>query len=58
MLFRSMPLGQLAGVLGLSEQSALSRASRRWFGMPPKQVRQAARRVSPEVENEERQVTT
>lgn len=34
-----MPLGQLAGVLGLSEQSALTRACRRWFGMPPSQVR-------------------
>lgn len=34
-----MPLGQLAGVLGLSEQSALTRASRRWFGMPPSRVR-------------------
>lgn len=41
-----MPLGQLAGVLGLSEQSALSRASRRWFGVPPKEVRRAARDVS------------
>lgn len=35
----AMPLGQLAGVLGLSEQSALTRACRRWFGMPPSQVR-------------------
>lgn len=41
-----MPLGQLAGVLGLSEQSALSRASRRWFGAPPKEVRRAARDLS------------
>lgn len=53
-----MPLGQLAGVLGLSEQSALSRASRRWFGMPPKQVRQEARRVSQQVKNEARAVKT
>lgn len=34
-----MPLGQLAGVLGLSEQSALTRACKRWFGVPPSQVR-------------------
>jgi AraC-like DNA-binding protein len=34
-----MPLGQLAGVLGLSEQSALTRASRRWFDAPPSQLR-------------------
>lgn len=37
-----MPLGQLAGVLGLSEQSALTRACRRWFGVPPREVRRAA----------------
>ncbi|MBM7516434.1 AraC-like DNA-binding protein [Nocardioides nitrophenolicus] len=53
-----MPLGQLAGVLGLSEQSALSRASRRWFGRPPKQVRQEARAVSPQVQNVPREVKT
>ena len=41
-----MPLGQLAGLLGLSEQSALSRASRRWFGAPPRQVRAEARALS------------
>ncbi|MDQ6523475.1 AraC family transcriptional regulator [Nocardioides sp. LHD-245] len=46
-----MPLGQLAGVLGLSEHSALSRASRRWFGAPPKQVRRDARAVSRQVKN-------
>lgn len=34
-----MPLGQLAGVLGLSEQSALTRACRRWFGASPSRVR-------------------
>jgi len=27
-----VPLGQLAGILGYSEQSALARSSRRWFG--------------------------
>jgi AraC-like DNA-binding protein len=39
----SMPLSQLAGVLGYSEQSALSRACRRWFGEPPVAVRRGAR---------------
>lgn len=34
-----MPLSQLAWVLGLSEQSALTRASRRWFGEAPSRVR-------------------
>lgn len=34
-----MPLGQLAGVLGLSEQSALTRACRRWFAMSPSRFR-------------------
>ncbi len=34
-----MPLGQLSGLLGFSEQSALSRACRRWFDAPPSRVR-------------------
>jgi AraC-like DNA-binding protein len=38
-----MPLAQLSGVLGLSEQSALTRACRRWFGSPPSQVRRGLR---------------
>lgn len=38
-----MPLGQLSGVLGLSEQSALSRACRRWFGASPSTVRRRTR---------------
>ncbi|WP_194411252.1 AraC family transcriptional regulator [Microbacterium cremeum] len=37
-----MPLGQLAGVLGLSEQSALTRACRRWFGATPSEIRRRA----------------
>jgi AraC-like DNA-binding protein len=37
-----MPLTQLAGVLGLSEQSALARSCRRWFGLPPSQLRRQA----------------
>lgn len=34
-----MPLSQLADLLGLSEQSALSRSCRRWFGAPPSALR-------------------
>lgn len=34
-----IPLGQLAGLLGFSEQSALSRSCRRWFGETPSRVR-------------------
>lgn len=37
-----MPLSQVADLLGLSEQSALTRACRRWFGMPPSEVRRRA----------------
>jgi AraC-like DNA-binding protein len=37
-----MPFGQLAGLLGLSEQSALSRACRRWFHATPSEVRRGA----------------
>jgi AraC-like DNA-binding protein len=40
-----MPLGQLAGVLGFSEQSALSRACRRWFDASPTQVRRSLARA-------------
>lgn len=42
-----MPLGQLAGVLGFSEQSALSRASRRWFGEAPREVRRSLQSREP-----------
>lgn len=42
LLETAMPLGQLAGVLGLSEQSALTRACRRWFGESPTRVRARA----------------
>lgn len=34
-----LPFTQVAAMLGLAEQSALSRASRRWFGAPPREVR-------------------
>ena len=34
-----VPLGQLAGLLGFSEQSAMTRSCRRWFGVPPSTLR-------------------
>ncbi|MHA7834087.1 MAG: AraC family transcriptional regulator [Algiphilus sp.] len=38
----AMPLSQVAGLIGLSEQSALTRACRRWFGRTPTAIRQRA----------------
>lgn len=37
-----MPMTQVAAALGLSEQSALSRSCRRWWGRTPSEVRRAA----------------
>ena len=37
-----LPLSQVAGLIGLSEQSALTRASRRWWGRTPRAVRRGA----------------
>ena len=34
-----VPFTQLAGLIGLSEQSALTRSCRRWFGETPSEVR-------------------
>lgn len=34
-----IPLGQLAHLLGFSEQSAMTRSCRRWFGAPPSVIR-------------------
>jgi len=34
-----LPLAQVAGLLGLSEQSALTRACKRWFDATPKAIR-------------------
>ncbi|MBC7917671.1 MAG: AraC family transcriptional regulator [Rhodoferax sp.] len=34
-----LPLAQIPGLLGLSEQSALTRACKRWFGVTPKALR-------------------
>ena len=38
-----MPLSQVAGLLGLSEQSALTRCCRRWWNAAPTAVRKEAR---------------
>ena len=37
---RDLPMAQVAALLDYSEQSALSRSCRRWFGKPPSEVRQ------------------
>ena len=37
-----IPLGQLADLLGFSEQSAMTRSCRRWFGVPPTEIRRGA----------------
>jgi AraC-like DNA-binding protein len=34
-----LSMTQVAGLLGLSEQSALTRCTRRWWGATPRQVR-------------------
>ncbi|ANY09281.1 AraC family transcriptional regulator [Pseudonocardia sp. HH130630-07] len=36
-----LPFSQVAAMIGLAEQSALTRAARRWFGAPPRVVRRA-----------------
>ena len=41
-----LPLSQVAGLVGLSEQSALTRASRRWWGRTPLVVRRRVRTVA------------
>jgi AraC-like DNA-binding protein len=37
-----VPLAQLAAALGYSDQSALTRSCRRWFGMTPSRIRREA----------------
>jgi len=34
-----LQFGQIAGLLGYTEQSALNRSCRRWFGSTPRQYR-------------------
>ena len=36
-----VPLSQVAGLVGLSEQSALTRSCRRWFDAPPSKLRRS-----------------
>ncbi|QIX28903.1 AraC family transcriptional regulator [Nocardioides sp. JQ2195] len=36
-----LPLGQVSAMVGFAEQSALSHAVRRWFGMSPRELRRA-----------------
>jgi len=38
-----VPLTQVAAMVGLAEQSALSRAARRWFGVSPRELRRGYR---------------
>lgn len=38
-----LPLSQVTAMVSLAEQSALSRAARRWFGMAPRELRRASR---------------
>lgn len=39
---RNVPLSQAALLIGFAEQSSFNKACRRWFGMPPKAVRDKA----------------
>ncbi|MFI7008498.1 AraC family transcriptional regulator [Streptomyces sp. NPDC050145] len=39
LLTTDLPIGQIAALLGFAEQSALSRASRRWWDASPRRVR-------------------
>ncbi len=41
-----IPLKQLAGALGFSEQSALARSCKRWFGSSPSEIRSRAKDCS------------
>lgn len=38
-----LPFGRIAAMVGLAEQSGLTRAVRRWFGVPPRRLRAEAR---------------
>ena len=45
-----IPLAQLAGLLGFSEQSAMTRSCRRWFGVPPSALRRQIADRDPHVD--------
>lgn len=38
----SLPIGQVAALVGMSEQSTLAHAVRRWFGQSPRELRRTA----------------
>jgi AraC-like DNA-binding protein len=42
-----LPLSQVTAMVSLAEQSALSRAARRWFGVPPRELRRTTRDGGP-----------
>lgn len=42
-----LPFGQVAAQVGLNEQSSLTRAVQRWFGMTPSQLRRDGADVAP-----------
>ena len=42
-----LPLSQVAGLLGFSEQAVLSRACRRWWGLTPRDVRRQGEPAAP-----------
>jgi AraC-like DNA-binding protein len=42
-----LPFAQVTAMIGLAEQSALSRAARRWFGVTPRELRATAEGRSP-----------
>ncbi|MBH3428142.1 AraC family transcriptional regulator [Pseudomonas alkylphenolica] len=45
---RNMPMSQVAGLLGFSEQSVFNRACRRWYGTTPKARRQHLLAAAPD----------
>lgn len=44
-------MSQLTDILEFSEQPTLSRATKRWFELPPKQLRQQKRKLEPLISN-------
>ncbi|RGE41391.1 AraC family transcriptional regulator [Comamonas testosteroni] len=44
---RDLSLGDIAQLLGYSDQAVLTRACQRWFGLAPRQLRLSSSRVSP-----------
>jgi AraC-like DNA-binding protein len=47
LLETQLPLSQVAAVLGFSEQSAMTRSVKRWFGTTPAQLRSTGTAVAP-----------